>query len=210
MIWLAWRQQRFPVVAATVLVGLYGLLAIVAHVDAEFTTIIQLFSGYLTIGVCIFWGVPLVARDLEQGTHRLAWTQGRSRARWLAARLALAAGGCLVAAAAVTAIITWGLPVQDTDPMRWFWYESHGLVPFTRVLFALALGAALGALTARAHVAMAVSVPILGIVQLGGARALREGASMSYWQLQIAESLIYIIIAAALVALTFALVQRRS
>jgi hypothetical protein len=210
VIWLAWRQQRFPMLAAAILVGLYGVLTIAAHADAEFATITQLFAGYLTIGVCMFWGAPLVARDLEQGTHRLVWTQGRTRAQWLGARLAVAAGGCLVAAAAVTAIISWGLPAQEIDPMRWYWYESHHLVPFARVLFALALGTALGAATARTHVAMAVSVPILGIVQLGGARALREGTAMSYGQLQIAESLIYLIVAAVLVGATFVLVQRRS
>src|SRR4051794_2330304 len=31
----------------------------------------------------LFWGAPLVARELETGTHRLAWTQGVTRTRWL-------------------------------------------------------------------------------------------------------------------------------
>ena len=37
--------------------------------------------------VGIFWGAPLIARELETGTYRLVWTQGVTRARWLAARL---------------------------------------------------------------------------------------------------------------------------
>ena len=37
----------------------------------------------------IFWGAPLVARELETGTYRLAWTQGVTRKRWLAAKLGL-------------------------------------------------------------------------------------------------------------------------
>jgi hypothetical protein len=209
VIWLAWRQQRFPIIAASVLVGIYAALATAAHIDAEFIIITQLAAGYLTIGVCMFWGVPLIARDLEQGTHHLAWTQSRTRGQWLAARLAVAAGGCVVAAAAVTAIVTWVLPAQGGDPMRWFVYESHHLVPFTRVLFALALGTALGALTGRTHVAMALSVPILGILQLGGARALREAAGLTYWQSQIAESLCYLGGAGALVAVSFGVVYRR-
>ncbi len=210
MIWLAWRQQRFPVIAASVLIGIYAALAAAAHVDPEFSIITQLAAGYLTIGVCMFWGVPLIARDLEQGTHYLAWTQGRTRGQWLAARLAVAGAGCVVAAAAVTAIVTWGLPAQDGDPMRWFTYESHHLVPVTRVLFALALGTALGALTGRTHVAMAVSVPILGLLQLGGAQALREAAGLSYWQSQLLESLCYLAGVAALVAVSFAVVHRRA
>ena len=37
----------------------------------------------------MFWGAPLVARELESGTFRLAWTQGRSRHTWFAAKLAV-------------------------------------------------------------------------------------------------------------------------
>src|SRR6266702_939637 len=37
----------------------------------------------------IFWGAPLIARELEAGTFRLAWTQSVTRARWLAVKLAL-------------------------------------------------------------------------------------------------------------------------
>ena len=35
----------------------------------------------------VFWGAPLVARELEAGTHRLAWTQSVTRTRWLAIKL---------------------------------------------------------------------------------------------------------------------------
>lgn len=209
MTWLAWRQQRLPVVAATILTCIYASLAIAARYDAEFTTITQLFAGYLAIGVCLFWGVPLVARDLEQGTHRLAWTQSRTRRQWLTARIAVAAGGALAAAAALTAIVTWLLPAPAVDPMTWYYYESHDLVPFTRVLFALTLGAALGALARNTHIAMAVSVPLLGIVQLGGGRALREAAAMSYWQLQLAESGVYLALATVFVVVTFSAVGRQ-
>jgi hypothetical protein len=208
VIWLAWRQQRFPFTAAAILVGLYAALARAAYYDIEFATVIQLFAGYLTIGVCMFWGVPLVARDVENGTHRLAWTQSKTRARWLGARLAVAAAGALAATAAVTALIAWALPETAVDPMRWFYYESHDLVPFARVLFALALGTALGALTRRTHVAMALSVPILGILQLGGARALRENSTLSYWQLQLTEAGAYLLAAVILGAVAFLAVRR--
>src|SRR5258708_10412989 len=35
-----------------------------------------------------FWGAPLVARELETGTYRLAWTQ-ITRTRWIAVKLGL-------------------------------------------------------------------------------------------------------------------------
>ena len=32
----------------------------------------------------VFWGAPLVSRELESGTFRLAWSQSVTRSRWLA------------------------------------------------------------------------------------------------------------------------------
>ena len=40
-----------------------------------------------------FWGAPLVARELEAGTHRLAWNQAVTRTRWLTTKLAVTALG---------------------------------------------------------------------------------------------------------------------
>jgi ABC-type transport system involved in multi-copper enzyme maturation permease subunit len=30
----------------------------------------------------LFWGAPVIAREVEQGTHRMIWTQGVSRRHW--------------------------------------------------------------------------------------------------------------------------------
>ena len=37
----------------------------------------------------MFWGAPLVAREIEHGTHRLVWTQGVSRLRWPGTKIGL-------------------------------------------------------------------------------------------------------------------------
>ena len=49
----------------------------------------------------MFWGAPLLAREFETGTFRLAWTQSVTRTRWLAVKLghrrrwpALPSAGC--------------------------------------------------------------------------------------------------------------------
>ena len=34
-----------------------------------------------------FWGAPLITREFEAGTFRLAWNQSVTRARWLAIKL---------------------------------------------------------------------------------------------------------------------------
>ena len=36
----------------------------------------------------VFWGAPLVAREFETGTFRLAWTEGVTRRSWIATKLA--------------------------------------------------------------------------------------------------------------------------
>ena len=40
----------------------------------------------------MFWGAPLIARELETGT-RLAWNQTVTRSRWLAVKLAVCRPG---------------------------------------------------------------------------------------------------------------------
>src|SRR5690348_950149 len=51
----------------------------------------------------LFWGAPLVARELETGTHRLVWNQTVSRGRWLAVKL----GAVGLATAAVAGLLSW-------------------------------------------------------------------------------------------------------
>ena len=55
----------------------------------------------------VFWGAPLVAREFEAGTYRLAWTQSVSRSRWLLTKLAIGALATIIAAGAFSLIVTW-------------------------------------------------------------------------------------------------------
>jgi ABC-type transport system involved in multi-copper enzyme maturation permease subunit len=55
----------------------------------------------------MFWGAPLIARELEQGTHRLVWTQGVTRGRWLASKLAIILGSAVVASGLLALTMTW-------------------------------------------------------------------------------------------------------
>ena len=43
--------------------------------------------------VGVFWGAPMVARELEAGTYRLVWNQSITRTRWLVAKLGVAGVG---------------------------------------------------------------------------------------------------------------------
>ncbi len=55
----------------------------------------------------IFWGAPLVARELETGTFRLAWNQSVTRTRWLAVKLGLIGLASMAAAGLFSLMVTW-------------------------------------------------------------------------------------------------------
>jgi hypothetical protein len=82
------------------------------------TSFMNKFSGPVTLPVVLATfaipgmfgavsGAPLLGRELEQGTWRLAWSQTVPRTRWLVTKLALVIGGLIVFGAAVTAVMTW-------------------------------------------------------------------------------------------------------
>lgn len=62
----------------------------------------------------VFWGAPLITRELETGTLRLAWTQSITRTRWLAVKLALA--GLASIATAGLFSVTAGAFIRRTLP----------------------------------------------------------------------------------------------
>src|SRR3954452_9070622 len=55
----------------------------------------------------VFVGAPLLGREFEHGTWKLAFTQTVTRTRWLATKLALVGVGVLIVAAAFTALFAW-------------------------------------------------------------------------------------------------------
>ena len=111
--------------------------------------------------VGMFWGAPLVGRELETGTFRLAWTQSVSRTRWLATKLA-AVGAAGAAAALVLGLMAswWAAPLDKVTQNRFSpsAFALHGFVPGAYALFAFALGATAGVLFRRTFPAMAVTL----------------------------------------------------
>ena len=109
----------------------------------------------------MFWGAPLVAREIEHGTHRLAWTQGVSRLRWAATKIGLVSVAVLVMTAIYAGMLNWWItPVMQTSGQRfaYIFFDIHGIVVFGYALFALALGVFAGAVTGRMLPAMATTL----------------------------------------------------
>jgi hypothetical protein len=118
---------------------------------------------FLPLLAGLFWGAPLVARELEPGTHRLVWTQGVSRTRWALAKFGLVSGGVVLLAAGFAALVTWWrLPLDQAAGRQYLSpgpiYDLIGPVPIGYVLFAVALGVLAGVLTRRTQAAMAVTL----------------------------------------------------
>jgi hypothetical protein len=116
----------------------------------------------------IFWGAPLMAREFETGTFRLAWTQGISRTRWLAVKLGVVGALSIIVAGLLSLIVTWWSgPFDQAYQIRItpsVFHES-GVVPVGYAAFAFALGATAGLLIRRTPPAMAVTVVIFAAVQ---------------------------------------------
>ncbi|MDX5573826.1 hypothetical protein [Streptomyces sp. ID01-9D] len=111
---------------------------------------------------------PLIAREGENGTFRLSWTQSVSPVQWLTARLTTSAMLVVPGTLALTAVLAWARPQTGVEyPAEWYELDTFlasGTVPVAHVLLALALGALIGLRLRRTVPAMAVSLVISGLV----------------------------------------------
>jgi hypothetical protein len=111
----------------------------------------------------LFWGAPLLARELETGTHRLAWNQSVTRTRWLATKLAIVGGASAATVGLLSwAITSWAHRIDDAtgDRITPLIYGARGIVPIGYALFAFILGVTLGMLIRRTVPAMAATLAI--------------------------------------------------
>jgi hypothetical protein len=109
----------------------------------------------------IFWGAPLVARELEAGTYRLAWTQSVTRTRWLAVKVVLLGLASIAVAGLCSLMITWWSSPVDQVNMHRFApgaFDERGIVPIGYAAFAFALGLTAGTLIRRTVPAMATTL----------------------------------------------------
>jgi hypothetical protein len=116
----------------------------------------------------MFWGAPLAAREFETGTYRLVWTQGITRVRWLAAKLAIAGAAAIAASELFTLMVAWwSSPIHKADPGYTAFVSSSfhsGVAPAGYAAFAFALGATAGLLIRHTLPAMAVTLAIFAAV----------------------------------------------
>jgi ABC-2 family transporter protein len=186
MIRFAWLQSRTQALVALIgLVGAAVVLLItgpnLVHLydtviapcttngDCSPTTIslflqhqntLRLWLGILVVVIPgligVFWGAPLVARELETGTYRLAWTQSVSRTRWLAAKIGMVALAAMATAGLFSFMVTWWSSPQDIVRQTVYeFFDQRDIVPIGHAAFGFALGVTAGVFIRRTLPAMA-------------------------------------------------------
>jgi ABC-type transport system involved in multi-copper enzyme maturation permease subunit len=195
MTWLTWRQIRTQAAAVYLAVAAIAVVVLVtgprlhdlAKSGANFfdsltrTDQALFYAGIIVVAVApavigAFWGAPLVARELENGTHRLVWAQSVTRTRWLATRLGVTTLGAACAVGLLTwAISWWSGPMDGTTsetrgnlpgrltPVS---FAMRGIVPIGYAVFAVVLGATLGIILRRSLPAMAITLAVFAFVQV--------------------------------------------
>lgn len=191
MIWQTWRQHRAEAaVGAFVLVVASAVMVAVGHAARSRAHLLGLTGCLQSHGDCgdaleqlhrhfhsvppvtgalivipllagMFWAAPLVSREYESGTHRLAWTQSVSPLRWITTKLVIIFSVLGVAALGLGILADWTLsPLSPAFGGRYnsTWFDIEGIVPVACMLFALALGLATSALIRRTIPAMAVTL----------------------------------------------------
>jgi hypothetical protein len=128
----------------------------------------------------MFWGAPLIARELEAGTFRLAWNQSVTRSRWLAVKLGLVGLASMTAAGLLSLMVTWwsspidrayDLPGGRTGAatLNRFapaLFDARGITPIGYAAFAFMLGVTAGVLIRRTVPAMAVTLTLFAAIQI--------------------------------------------
>lgn len=124
----------------------------------------------------LFLGLPIVARELEQGTAPIAWTLSRSRARWLLYRAApvVVLAVVLSAAVAVAAEVMWrASPWAEGLPHLGFAeHGTHGPLLVARGLTVLGIGLAAGAFVGRQLGGLLLAVLLSAAVLVGVAMVM--------------------------------------
>ncbi len=192
MAWVTWRQHRPTLISVPAVLGAVAVFLWIAglkiHHDYAALTACRPFTSTAcqtlnssfnstdwpmanTIDILLqlapaligaFTGASVLARELETGTFRYAWTQGFGRERWTIAKLALLAVAVTAVSAAFSQVFTWFfqpfLAQEDLTVLSATVFDTRGIDFAAWTLAAFAIGAFAGMLIRRIVPAMAVTL----------------------------------------------------
>jgi ABC-type transport system involved in multi-copper enzyme maturation permease subunit len=198
MIWLTWRQFRTQTFATAAFLAAAAVYLLITGTQLRHSYTSDLASctdqnscfgvfnglrddydgamqitGLLVMAapavIGIFWGAPLIAGELERGTHYMAWNQSVTRNRWLAVKLAGTALASIVTAGLLSLLVTWWASPLDAIQGSRFGTEAfngRNVAPLGYAAFAFALGVTAGLLVRRTLPAMAATLAIFLALQI--------------------------------------------
>jgi ABC-type transport system involved in multi-copper enzyme maturation permease subunit len=201
MIWTAWRQHRLEGLWALVAVAL--LAAAIAYVTHElsYATCARPDASYclpsdaagalagslMRINLApyalallpalagAFIGAPMVAREIETGTERLAFTQDVSRVHWLLVKLGVVFVPLLAGAAVLGFLEVLLINAEGPQANHWDFFDQQAPVTIASTAFALALGVAVGSIVGKVVPAMALTLIGFVVTRVGIAELARAG-----------------------------------
>jgi hypothetical protein len=132
-----------------------------------------------------FLGAPVLARELETGTFRYAWTQGFGRWRWTLAKLVLLAVVAATGAGALSVLISWyhqpyfvtsnqTLSISEVSPLVGALFDLHGVAFAAWTLTAFVIGALAGILIRRVVPAIVATLAAYTGIALATGLFLRQ------------------------------------
>jgi hypothetical protein len=212
MAWVIWRQHRIALTGVTLFLGAWALYvwlnglqlhhafaAMTACHPASSLACLDLISSFkvgafMANGTALqavpaligaFAGPPLLARELDTGTFRYAWTQGFGRSRWTLAKIISLAVVLAAATGALSALVDWyyqpyfaahnpALFPGQLSPFAAGLFDVRGLGFAAWTLAAFAIGALAGMLIRRVVPAIGATLAVYTALAAATMLYLRE------------------------------------
>jgi hypothetical protein len=139
--------------------GLQSAIYASSHMDDVATIIGTIFAPLLGL----ILGVNAVAREIEQKTNRLAWTQSGSRSKWLASKYLTSVATIAVISAPLCLVLSWWVRAShDGARITPKVFPVSGLVEISYGAFCFVLAVAVGLVIRRAGWSLAVCIILFG------------------------------------------------
>jgi hypothetical protein len=197
---VTWRQHRFALVGVAVFLGALAVCLWLAGLKTHHAYAVLVAAcgpvasvacggmstsfigtnGFLSNGLVLqavppligaFVGVPVLARELETGTFRYAWTQGFGRWRWTLAKLVPLAVAVAAATGSLSVLLSWyyqpylapgnqALGLAGVTPFFPGLFSLRGVAFAAWTLAAFAIGALAGMLIRRVVPAIVATLAV--------------------------------------------------
>ena len=205
MAWVTWQQHRIALAGVAALLGVlavYLWLAglhlhhayaaatacrpansdacqiLLSNINGPAAEVIAVLLQAVPALIGAFTGAPVLARELETGTFRYAWTQGFGRTRWTLAKLVPLAIAVAAAAGVFSLLFSWYFQPFFADgwqiPFGPIVFDLRGVTFAAWTLAAFAIGALAGMLIRRVVPAIAATLAAYTGLALAAGMFLRQ------------------------------------